>query len=91
MCKEKSQDRETYRSEVGDSCIVRVGSTLPHPVDQELSEVEQNCNLQQANTYNTIQSLKEINHLKEGSYKVEQEEAKGRSIAKLDEEYDKHK
>ena len=35
----------THRSEVGDSCIIRVCSALPHPVDQELGEIQQNGNL----------------------------------------------
>ena len=39
-------DMINYRGEVGNGSIVRVDSPLPHPVDQDLAQVEQDRHLQ---------------------------------------------
>ena len=35
-----------YRGEVGNGSIVRVNTPLPHPVDQDLAQIEQDRHLQ---------------------------------------------
>ena len=39
-------DMIDYRGEVGNGSIVRVDAPLPHPVDQDLAQVEQDRHLQ---------------------------------------------
>ena len=39
-------DMINYRGEVGNGGIVRVDSPFPHPVDQDLAQVEQDRHLQ---------------------------------------------
>ena len=39
-----------YRSKIRNSSIVRINSSLPHPVNQDLTQVQQNSNLAGKNT-----------------------------------------
>ena len=52
---DKSDKDESYRGEVWYGCVIRVSPLGPHPVYQDLAEIEQHCNL--SREYQSLQNF----------------------------------
>ena len=83
-----------YRGEVRNGSIVRVDSSLPHPVNQDLTHVQQDCHLKNINNRIQILLFKLFSiqqNLDDCSDKVEYEEEGGGEVIDLDGEDDEDK
>ena len=78
-----------YRSEVRNGSIVRVHSSFPHPVNQDLTHVQQDCHLEKCTLFKLF--AQDNQNLDDCSDKVEYEEEGGGEVKDLDGEDDEDK